>query len=119
MRTIHLTLQLTIDDRDKVVIDHLAYEVRGKHDAPLSAAEVTPAEVVVTKESTESSPNLSEASKNEVLALLLSLGFDVSEGQTVIAAKTAARIKEVVRWVKMKNGVGSPKKLAMKLFDMA
>lgn len=117
MRRIHLSIELVIDERDRVTVDKLSYEVRGKHDAPLAAESITPESVMIDSIETKQEPNLSETSKNEVLALLLSLGFDVSEGQTLMQAKTAARIKEVVRWVKTRNNVASPKRLATKLFE--
>lgn len=119
MRKIHLTLSLTIDDKDRVTVDQLQYEVRGKHDAPLSEATVTPADVVTIQEPTKQEPNLSEPQRNEVLALLLSLGFDVGEGQQIVTSRTASRIREVVKWVRTRNGVANPKKLAAKLFEQA
>lgn len=117
MRRIHLSIELVIDERDRVTVDKLSYDVRGKHDAPLAAEEITPSSVMIETVETKQEPNLSEPARNEVLALLLSLGFDVAEGQTLMQAKTAARIREVVKWVRTRNNVASPKALANKLFD--
>lgn len=117
MRRLHLSIEVVIDDQERVTIDKVSYDFRGRHDAPLASEELKPESVLTEKLETKQEPNLSEASRNEVLALLLSLGFDVAEGQTLIQAKTAARIREVVKWVKTRNNVASPKALASKLFD--
>lgn len=118
MRRLHLSIEVVIDDQERVTIDKVSYDFRGRHDAPLAAEEVKPDTIAIEKQETKQEPNLSETSRSEILALLVGLGFDVAEGQTLMQAKTATRIKEVVKWVKTRNNVASPKALASKLFDV-
>lgn len=117
MRRLHLSIEVVIDDHERVSIEKVSYDFRGRHDAPLASEEVKPESVMLEKQETKQEPNLSAATRTDILALLLSLGFNVDEGQTLIQAKTAERIKEVVKWVKTRNNVASPKALASKLFD--
>lgn len=118
MRTIHLSIDVRIDDNERVTFDKISYHVTGKHDAPICDTELDPLKIKTESGPTMTEPNVSRPGSQELLALLVGLGLNIDESTHFITSRTADRIKEVARWIRQKKNVTHPAGLARKLLEL-
>ncbi len=118
MKRLEITLVLYIDEIGQVSTGPISFVYRGCKDATLFKGETQPDDQIVNTEVVKPDLRLSTHAKAEVVLALSKLGFNHDEAEQWSAQLSAKRILDVAHWVRNKNGVGSPKKLAEKLFAL-
>lgn len=118
MKRLEVTQTFFIDEIGQVSAGPISFLYRGCDDATLFKASVPAEERVVTTDVVKPTMQLSTARTAELILELTKIGFDQDEAEAWIAKLSAKRIIDVCHWIRHKNGVGSPKALATKLFAM-
>lgn len=118
MRTLHITLRLTIDEIGKVKLGTVGFHYQGCNDATLFKTEISGDDVAQEEEVTTPAMKMTTTPSQIALLALAKLGFSDEEASALAASIGEKRITDVAAWIERKNGVGSPKKLAEKLFKL-
>ncbi len=119
MKYVDVTVHLRIDELGRTTVTAVDYITRGQSEAVLFK-DSTEAENLPTTEEVEQPMQLAQrAPSADLLALLASVGLRPEEVEQYAATKTERRIRDVVTWIRHKNGVASPAGLARKLFAVA
>lgn len=116
MKRLEITLTLYIDEIGKVSVGPVAFVYRGCKDESIFAG--TETEVVTTAEVIPPTMKLATTPGQATLTALAKLGFSDDEARAIAETISEKRIADVAHWVANKTGVGSPKKLAEKLFAL-
>ena len=118
MKRLEVTQTFFIDELGAVTAGPVTFLYRGCPDATLPFTKTVVEDRVVTTEVVKPQMQISEARSAELLLELTKIGFGQEEAEAWIGKLSAKRITDVCHWIRHKNGVGSPKALAQKLFAM-
>jgi hypothetical protein len=118
MKRLEITLQLSIDEVGHVKMEQCSFVYKGCNDPSLFVSTNLDSDAIVTTEEVVKPLNITSAPRQEVVLALSKLGFNQEESEAWALRLTPKRILDVASWVQNKNGVGSPKKLAEKLFAL-